>query len=138
MSFKGILAELQDMHDKKQADYGADHDPYANVRASEDFGILGWVGCMSRANDKMKRIQKAAKGGKLANESIEDSLIDLAVYTIIALDLFRETAEAVAIPMEYFHSVPGEHEHRYRETGFRQSTGFVMTCVECGKVQDAD
>ena len=60
--FEKILKELQAMHDKKQADYGAVGDPFANVRASEDFGIDGWVGCMTRANDKMKRLQAAARG----------------------------------------------------------------------------
>jgi len=89
--FSNILKEIQSMHDKKQADYGKTNDPFANVRASEDFGIPGWVGCMTRATDKLKRLQAAARGQNLVNESIEDSLLDLATYTIIALCLFRET-----------------------------------------------
>lgn len=90
--FYAILDEIRAMHDQKQADYGrGPDDPFANVRASEDFGIPGWVGCMTRANDKMRRIQKAAQGGTLKNESVEDSLLDLAVYTIIGLILFRES-----------------------------------------------
>jgi hypothetical protein len=88
--FSKILTQVQEMHDKKQLDYGHDNDPFANVRASEDFGIKSWVGCMVRANDKMHRIQKAAQGGTMANESVEDSLLDLAVYSIIALVLYRE------------------------------------------------
>ena len=89
--FSNILKEIQAMHDKKQADYGKTNDPFANVRASEDFGIPGWVGCMTRATDKLKRLQAAARGQNLVNESIEDSLLDLATYTIIALCLFRES-----------------------------------------------
>jgi hypothetical protein len=81
------------MHDRKNADYGRPTDPFANVRAGEDFGIEPWVSAMVRGNDKMRRLQKAAKGGTLTNEGIEDSLIDLAVYTIIALILFREEEE---------------------------------------------
>lgn len=84
------MKELGDLHDRKQADYGRPGDPFANVRASEAFGVPGWVGCLMRANDKIIRIQKAAKGGKLANESLEDSLRDLAVYSIIGLCLFEE------------------------------------------------
>ena len=83
------------MHNKKQLDYGRTGDPFANVRASADFGIPGWVGCMVRANDKMRRIQKAASGGELANESVEDSLLDLAVYSIIGLVLYREAQNQV-------------------------------------------
>lgn len=88
--FHDLCDAMKDMHDKKQADYGRTNDPFANVRASEDFGVAGWAGCMMRANDKMRRIQKAAQGGTLSNEGVEDSLMDLAVYSIIALVLYRE------------------------------------------------
>jgi hypothetical protein len=63
------------------------------VRASENFGIAPWVGTMIRANDKMRRLQAAARGSTLSDEGIEDSLLDLAVYVIIALDLFRDSLE---------------------------------------------
>ena len=88
--FLQVIEEIVAMHYKKQADYGRTGDPFANVRASADFGIPPWVGCMVRANDKMKRLQKAASGDVLVNESVEDSLLDLAVYSIIGLVLFRE------------------------------------------------
>jgi len=88
--FHAILYEAGALHDKKQNDYGHDDDPFANVRASEDFGVDGWIGTMMRANDKMKRIQKAAKGGQLSNESLRDSLMDLLVYSGIAIVLLEE------------------------------------------------
>lgn len=93
--FYGILDELREMHDRKQRDYGTDGDPLANVRASEAFGVPAWVGCMIRANDKMKRLQTFAQKGTLANEGVEDSLIDLAVYAVIGLQLFRESSPEV-------------------------------------------
>lgn len=96
--FYDVLYRIAALHDRKQADYGSDADPFANVRASEDFGIPGWVGAIVRGNDKMKRLQKAARGGVLANESIEDSLMDLAVYAIIGMVLHQEfVADARAI-----------------------------------------
>lgn len=88
--FYDILAEAARMHDMKQRDYGRDEDPFANVRASEDFGIPGWIGCVVRANDKMRRLQRFAQVGELKNESVEDSLLDALVYFGIALALFRE------------------------------------------------
>lgn len=88
--FKSILDEMAALHDKKQRDYGRDTDPFANVRASEDFGIDGWKGCLIRANDKIRRLQTYCRKGTLANEGVEDSLIDLAVYAVIALCLWRE------------------------------------------------
>ena len=84
------LRKLGALHDSKQADYAKPEDPFANVRASEDFGIDGWVGCMVRANDKMRRIQTFAKTKGLKHESVRDSLQDLAVYSVIALCLYDE------------------------------------------------
>jgi hypothetical protein len=83
---------MGELHDRKQEDYGRDSDPFANVRASEDFGVSPWVGAMIRANDKMRRIQRFAERGSLANEGVRDSLMDLAVYSIIALVLYDEQA----------------------------------------------
>lgn len=88
--FHEELRSLGELHDSKQADYGRPEDPFANVRASDEFGIPPWIGCMVRANDKMRRIQTHAKGSTLKNENVEDSLRDLAVYSLIALCLYME------------------------------------------------
>ena len=58
-----LLAEIGELHDRKQQDYGRTGDPFANVRASEDFGVVAWVGTMIRANDKMRRVQSMALKG---------------------------------------------------------------------------
>lgn len=89
-AFEMILDEMRDLHRKKSADYGSGEDPLANIRASERFGIPAWVGAVIRGNDKMSRIISFVMKGKLENESIEDSLMDLAVYSMIALQLYRE------------------------------------------------
>jgi len=89
-NFETILEEVRALHALKQSDYGRETDPYSNVRSSEDFGIPAWIGCLVRANDKMRRLQKAARGNSLRNESVEDSILDLIVYGIITLDLWRE------------------------------------------------
>lgn len=89
-AFYNILIEAALLHAKKQRDYGRSDDPFANVRAAEDFGIPGWVGAMIRANDKIRRLQTYAKTGSLANEGVRDSFLDLAVYSLIGLVLFEE------------------------------------------------
>ncbi len=88
--FHAALKRIADMHDRKQVDYGSGEDPFANVRASERWGIPGWVGAMVRASDKVHRLQEYAKKGFLQNEAAKDSLIDIAVYAIIALVLLEE------------------------------------------------
>ena len=91
--FASILAEMDLLHRKKQKDYGKPGDPFANVRASEDFGIPGWLGAVLRANDKMTRLKSFGRKGVLTNEPVEDSLIDLANYAVIALVLYREETD---------------------------------------------
>jgi hypothetical protein len=93
--FQEILKELGALHDQKQADYGRDKDPHANVRAAEEFGVKPWVAAMVRANDKMRRLQKFSKTGTLVNEGAKDSLRDIAVYAVIAL-VFLEEEERLA------------------------------------------
>ena len=89
-AFHDACDAMKDLHDLKQADYGRQNDPFANVRGTEEWGQPGWVGAMIRATDKMRRLQKVAQGGTLANEGVEDSFMDLAVYAIIGLVLYRE------------------------------------------------
>lgn len=96
--FIEALRELEKLHVSKSVGYGVDDDPLSNCRASEQFGIPAWVGTMVRANDKMHRIQRAAAGVDLTHEGVEDSLIDLAAYALIALVLYRETkAESASV-----------------------------------------
>lgn len=91
MNFESIIEDMLALHRLKRQDYGSDQDPYANIRAGSRFiGVPDVVGCLMRMNDKMFRLSAWCKGSTMVNESVEDSLIDLAVYAIIALDLIRE------------------------------------------------
>lgn len=96
--FLALLDEMRAVHLRKSADYGTGEDPFANVRASAAFGVAPWVGTMIRAHDKMIRVQAMATNGRLENESVEDSLLDLAAYALIALVLYREGKDAAGPP----------------------------------------
>jgi len=91
--FRKLLDELWELHLKKEADYGLGGYSFANVRAASDFGVPAWVGAMIRANDKMSRIKSFLQNGRLNNESVEDTLLDLAAHALIALALRREDQE---------------------------------------------
>lgn len=88
--FHALLHKIGRLHDRKQQDYGRSTDPFANVRASEEWGVAPWVGAMVRLNDKVRRLQRFAERGELANESAEDSMLDIAVYALIAYLLYGE------------------------------------------------
>lgn len=93
-----IFDELKDLHKAKDADY-AGEVPLSNFRRCEQFGIPAWKGCLIRMSDKYSRLvslvgkdcEHAVKG-----ESLDDSLKDLAVYSIITLAL-RKQAAAVSV-----------------------------------------
>lgn len=93
LPFAEILCEAMELHGKKSKDYGADGDPYANIRASEEFGVAPWHGALLRSNDKVNRLKQFAKKGVLANESAADSMLDLVVYFAITLMLYREVSK---------------------------------------------
>ena len=90
-AFHDAIQEIVAMHDRKAHDYGIEGDPLANVRAAEHFGITPWLGAILRMNDKIARIKSFCTRGNLLNESLEDSLLDIAVYAVIALVLYRES-----------------------------------------------
>lgn len=85
-----IHEEITNLHKKKGADYGSDTDPFANLRAASEIGLSSWKGVMLRILDKVHRLKAFCKKGVLANESVEDSFLDLANYSMLALALFRE------------------------------------------------
>jgi hypothetical protein len=90
LKLHALLQEAGDLHDSKQADYGTTTDPFHNLRGSVDWGVYPWIGVCIRMNDKVKRLQAFAQKGKLENESARDSLMDIAVYALIAIVLMEE------------------------------------------------
>lgn len=88
------LTMIRDLHIKKSADYGFGEDEYANLRASEGFGVPAWLGAIIRLNDKITRIKSLVANGKVENEAIEDSFQDIAVYALCAAVLYDETKNA--------------------------------------------
>ena len=94
--FHEILAEIKELHDNKQHDYGANDDIFANFRLSALSGIPAWQGSVVRMGDKYARISNFIKKGefKYKEESIKDTLMDMAIYSLITMILFEEEEES--------------------------------------------
>ena len=90
--FYQLLNEMKKTHYLKSKDYGDEEDVLANFRTCEMAGIPAWKGCCVRIGDKFSRIMGFAKKEKLEvkDESIKDTLIDMANYALIALILYEE------------------------------------------------
>ena len=82
--FDGICRDLMVLHAMKNNDYGnAAHESY------KEFGLVSYI---IRLNDKMNRLKSLTKPGiaqKVTSESIEDTLMDLAAYAIMAIESLR-------------------------------------------------
>lgn len=89
--FNELLKEIKALHDSKGADYEGSGVPYANLRASEEWGVPAWVYAMLRCEEKMRRLKTYAKGSTLQHEGARDSQIDIAVLALISIVL-REDA----------------------------------------------
>lgn len=90
--FYKVLKEMADLHAKKNNDYARKDDPLSNLRACERMGIPAWMGVLIRMTDKMSRLEQIASGNEIEiqDETIEDTLKDIANYSALAVVLWRE------------------------------------------------
>ena len=90
-AFDALLSEIAALHDSKNHDYAPDADPLANLRRAERLGVEPFKGVLVRLTDKWARIEQLASGKTPKHESLRDSLIDNAVYSLLAVILLDET-----------------------------------------------
>jgi len=92
--FHELLKEIAELHNKKNSDYATDEDPLSNLKLCTQFGIPAWKGCLVRMSDKWSRItQLSQKEASVIEESIIDTLKDLATYSLLCVILYEEENE---------------------------------------------
>lgn len=79
VEFENIVNKMEEVYDKKNRDY---QDSYG-----KSFEEEGMAAFRIRGGDKMNRIKALSLSNKqhVADESLEDSLLDLANYCIMTL-----------------------------------------------------
>ena len=77
--FKQITEEMQELCKRKNSDYGAS--------VNDTYKKYGMVSYLVRIEDKINRIRNLVLNGnqKVEDEKIQDSLLDLANYSILAI-----------------------------------------------------
>jgi len=87
-----ILDLMLMIYEAKDQDYCNDNIPMQNLRICEEIGIPAWKGTTVRICDKKQRIQNLLKREtyKVQDEKIEDTLIDMANYSLLASILIEE------------------------------------------------
>lgn len=77
----------------KNQDYANENDAFANFKACSSYGVDPKMGIIVRMTDKLVRVSNLLnKEAKVKDESIGDTLSDLANYAMI-LKLFIESEE---------------------------------------------
>ena len=81
VSFANIVKEMVELYAKKNHDYG---NAFGEI--IKEVGLPYGVG---KLKEKLKRVESLINSKAEVNESIEDSLIDLACYSIMTLSYLR-------------------------------------------------
>lgn len=92
--FYALLEEIAELHSRKNHDYAKTEEPLSNFKRAEAFGIEPWKGILVRMSDKWSRIEELSKGKTPKNESLRDSLVDNAVYSLLAVLLLEDSTNA--------------------------------------------
>lgn len=77
--FKQITEEMQELCKRKNSDYGSS--------VNDTYKKYGMVSYLVRMEDKINRVRNLVLKGnqKIEDEKIQDSLLDLASYSILAI-----------------------------------------------------
>ena len=75
--FANIVEEMTELYEKKNHDYG---DSF-----KEMFNEFGMTSALIRLSDKYRRLKTLAKSDAKVNESVRDTLIDLACYAVMTI-----------------------------------------------------
>lgn len=90
--FYALLQEAAELHSRKNHDYAGRGNPLRNFYKCTEMGLTPFQGVMVRLTDKWARLEAFMQQGRLEvmSESIEDTLMDNAVYSLLAILLLRE------------------------------------------------
>lgn len=90
--FYKMLKQMADLHSRKNHDYAGTSDPLKNLRACKRLNLTPFLGVLVRLQDKWSRLEEFVKSGQLMvkNESVIDTLMDNAVYSLLAIILYEE------------------------------------------------
>lgn len=77
-TFKQVIDEMNELYERKNHDYG---DSFTDT-----YKKFGLISPLARIHDKMNRaIELCMKSPKVADESMRDTLIDLANYAVMTI-----------------------------------------------------
>ncbi len=99
--FDDLLEKMRQIHHSKRRDYGA-NDPLGNFKQAIDLGVKPSLGCAIRMSDKWARFcnlyRKGNENRAVKDESIIDTLLDLANYALLTIILLESESSVPTVP----------------------------------------
>tara|TARA_R100000781_G_scaffold74697_2_gene46500 strand:+ start:1034 stop:1372 length:339 start_codon:yes stop_codon:yes gene_type:complete len=93
-AFKDILNQMYTTFCEKQHDYGPTNISLGRDLSKKENKTKSLTGIWFRSNDKLCRVDNLLTTGfKAKNESLEDSFLDLANYSVISLLVCKDKWE---------------------------------------------
>lgn len=98
---ESVLEAIAATNRRKRADYALDDNPFSNFEeSSRALGVVGFgpvEAALFNVCQKLARLQSLRLNGRMSepsNEAVEDTFLDLATYSVIALALYRRLNDA--------------------------------------------
>lgn len=93
--FEKVLVGIIETNRRKRADYAADGEIFSNFYDTSHFAGFenAWLSALFNCQQKLSRISSLRSNGRLndpANEAVGDTLLDHAVYAVIAYAIFQD------------------------------------------------
>lgn len=90
--FEAALIAMVETNRRKRADYASDGDPWRNFKdTARQVNSTPGMSCEVLIATKQSRLSNLLGTGRNPqNESVEDTVLDRAVYSVIALAMFKQ------------------------------------------------
>lgn len=90
--FEVVVWDMVQMNRRKRADYAGDGNPFQNfIDSAYQLNSVPGMSCEQLIATKQARLRNLIGSGRTPqNESVEDTILDRAVYAAIALAMYRQ------------------------------------------------
>ena len=129
---KNLCRELNETYEKKNHDYGNSF--------GDTFDKLGIISAVTRISDKYNRLvslsTKSEEERKVKDESITDTLMDMANYCIMTIiEMHKDDTQSCN---EEADSSDCDHEWRfYSANENAHGKSITLRCLKCGETTTA-
>lgn len=132
--FEAALIPIVEMNRRKRADYALDGDPFTNFDATSRFlSIPRWMSPMFNVVQKTARVQALWANRRMDdpnNEAVGDTVLDAAVYGVIAYAIYlydRDHADHPEVPPhDHGRTTPAPAPASASANGGRAGRGTVL------------